>query len=417
MSTSFRDLNRESPAFTTYFTTAIMVRLANEGLRLALILTAAATPAGLKLGGLLVAAFLIPSIVAAPFVGRMADLTSKPTRLYSAAFAFNGIMIVLCGLSIGRVPSAITLLLAVIGGSVGPLLMGGLSSLVGTLVPKPLLHQGYALDVVTYNVSAILAPALVAAIAGVMSPLASLLLLAVLMMVASVNVLRLPVTNDQDRAVIAVPSPIDGFKALASIPPLRSTVVATSLASISVGILPVAATMLADETFSVNAGVLLSTMAIGALIGSLSYASHPFGTERPHVMLPFVTLVTAIPLAVMTIVTNTPVALLLFVIAGILSGPQGTAQFSVRDRFSPQNVRTQVFTLSTSLKTTFSALGAALAGLLSGASPQVLLLIAVCCTITGALLAILDLKKHGSFDRDREQSDPAVAAHIDSASS
>src|SRR5690606_28827248 len=143
-----------------------------------------------------------------------------------------------------------------------------------------------------------------------------------------------------------------------------------SLASISVGILPIAATLLSDTTFSVNAGVLLSTMAIGALIGSLTYASRPFGLEKPHVMLPFVTLATALPLALLTPVTNTPVALLLFALAGALGGPQGTAQFAVRDRFSPQNVRTQVFTLSTSLKTTFAALGAALAGLISGASPQ-----------------------------------------------
>lgn len=56
------------PAFPTYFATAVMARLSNEGLRLALILAAAATPAGIKLGGLPVAAFLIPSVVAAPFV-------------------------------------------------------------------------------------------------------------------------------------------------------------------------------------------------------------------------------------------------------------------------------------------------------------------------------------------------------------
>lgn len=289
--------------------------------------------------------------------------------------------------------------MAAIGGSVGPLMQGGLSSLVGTLVPKPLLHRGYAMDVVTYNVSAILAPAIVAAIAGFFTPLTSLLMLSVLMILASLNILRLPLSGAQDRAVIAVPSPVDGFRAIGSIPPLRSTVIATSMASISVGILPVAATMLATSTFSVNAGVLLSTMAVGALIGSLTYASHPFGTERPHVMLPFVTLATALPLALLTFVTNTPVALILFAFSGMLGGPQGTAQFSVRDRFSPQNVRTQVFTLSTSLKTTFAALGAALAGFLSGASPSTLLLIAVICTVTGAIIALFDLRRGGWFSK------------------
>lgn len=396
MSSSFRDLHREAPAFSTYFVTAVMARLANEGLRLALILTAAATPAGLKLGGLLVAAFLIPSIVAAPFVGRMADLSNNPTRLYALAFAFHGVMILLCGFSIGVVPAPITLLIAMAGGSVGPLLMGGMSSLVGTLVPAPMLHRAYAMDVVTYNVSAILAPAIVAAVAGLISPMASLILLATMMMLAALIVLRLPIGKKKEsRAVIAVPSPVDGFKALGSITPLRATVIATSLASISVGILPVAATMLADSTFSVNAGVLLSTMAVGALIGSLAYASRPFGTERPHVMLPFVTLTTAVPLAILTMTTSTPIALMLFAVSGALGGPMGTAQFSVRDRFSPQSVRTQVFTLSTSLKTTSAAVGAALAGLMSGASPHVLLIIAVCCTVAGALIALVDLRKHG----------------------
>ena len=157
---------------------------------------------------------------------------------------------------------------------------------------------------------------------------------------------------------------------------------------------------------SVNAGVLLSTMAVGALVGSLSYASRPFGTERPHVMLPFVTLAGAIPLAILIPVESTYLALLLFMLSGLFRGPEGTAQFSVRDRFSPSNVRTQVFTLSTSLKTTFSAIGAAMAGFLSGASPQVLLVIAVCCTTAGALIALADLRKNGLLKRS---SDPDVA--------
>lgn len=407
MSSSFRDLQREAPAFTTYFTTAVMARMANEGLRLALILAAVATPAGIKLGGLLVAAFLIPSILSAPFVGRMADMSTNPTRLYSLAFAFNGIMIALTGLFLEVLPAPVILLMAAVGGSVGPLMQGGLSSLVGTIVPKSVLHRGYAMDVVTYNVSAILAPAVVAAIAGWVSPLASLLTLSGLMLLASLNILRLPIQRDEDRALIAAPSPVDGFKALAVITPLRSTVVATSLASTSNGILPVAATLLAGTVFTVNAGVLLSTMAVGALVGSLTYASRPFGTERPHVMLPFVTIATAIPLALLTLVTNTPLALILFAFAGVLGGPQGTAQFTVRDRFSPQNVRTQVFTLSTSLKTTFAALGAALAGLISGASPQVLLIIAVVCTLTGAIIALIDLRRHGMLDK---QVNPAPAS-------
>ncbi len=407
MSSSFRNLRRQAPDFPTYFTTAVMARLANEGLRLALILAAADTPAGLTLGGLLVAAFLIPSVVAAPFVGRLADISRNPNRLYALAFAFHGIVITLCGTLLHAVNPAVILLLAAVGGSVGPLLQGGLSSLVGAIVPGPVLNQAYALDVVTYNLSAILAPAIVAAVAGIASPLTSLLLLSTLMLGAAVTVLRLPIRHNEGRALIAAPSPAAGLKAIAGITPLRSTVVATSMSSIGYGIIPLAATLLATDTLSVNAGMMLSTMAIGSLIGSLVYAVRPFGAREPHRLVPFISIVTALPIAILATTSSTPVALVLFAVAGALGGPQGTAQFSVRDRFSPVNVRTQVFTLSTSIKMTTAALGAALAGLISGASPAVLLLIVACANLLGGLIAIVDLQRHGWMHGDIADVDPS----------
>jgi MFS family permease len=410
MPASFRDLRRDAPAFPTYFATAVMARLANEGLRLALILAAAETATGLTLGGLLVAAFLIPSVVAAPFVGRLADISARPTHLYAAAFAFNGIMIALSGLLLDVVHPAIILVMAAIGGSVGPLLQGGLSALVGVLVPQPLMPKAYAMDVVTYNVSAILAPAIVAAVAGLVSPLVSLLMLSVLMLGAAANVLRLPIRPHADRAVIAAPSPVEGLKAIARITPLRSTVVATSLSAMGVGILPVATTLLAMDRLSVNAGVMLSTMAVGSLAGSLAYAARPFGTAHPHRLVPFISIITAIPIALIALATSTPLALGLFALAGALGGPQGTAQFSVRDRFSPPGVRTQVFTLSTSVKTTAAAIGAALAGLISGASPALLLGIAVVANLTGGLLALADLRAHGWLTGNAPRDLPATEA-------
>lgn len=378
-----------------YLLTATLARLANEGLKLALILAAADSPGGIRLGGLLVAAFLIPAVVAAPFVGRLADTSKTPTRLYSLAFAFNGIAIALSGLLLQTsIHPAFILALATVGGTVAPLLQGGLSALVGSIVPKDSLHRGYAMDVVTYNVSAILAPAIVAAIAGFVSPLAGVLVLAILMIAASGSVRRLPLKRDGNHASLPVVSPLDGLRALASIVPLRSTATATSISNITNGILPVAATLLAAERFSVNSGVLLSTMAVGALVGSLGYAARPFGTENPEKMVPWISMVVAIPIALITVTGSTPLALLLFALAGALGGPLGAAQFAVRDRFSPPPVRTQVFTLSTSLKTTFAAIGAALAGFIAGAPPSAMLTIAVAANLIGGGIAMIDLARH-----------------------
>src|SRR5690606_39384154 len=97
-------------------------------------------------------------------------------------------------------------------------------------------------------------------------------------------------------ASLPVSSPLDGLKAIGTIVPLRSTATATSIANISNGVLPVAATLLAADRFSVNAGVLLSTMAVGALVGSLSYAARPFGTDKPELLVPVIALIVAIPI-------------------------------------------------------------------------------------------------------------------------
>jgi MFS family permease len=378
-----------------YLLTATLARLANEGLKLALVLAAADSPGGLRLGGMLVAAFLIPAVIAAPFVGRLADSSRHPTRLYSIAFAFNGISIALAGLMISAsVHPAFILAVAALGGTVGPLLQGGLSALVGTIVPKDALHRGYALDVVTYNVSAILSPAIVAAVAGWLSPMTSVMFLAASMIASSLTVLWLPLGRKDDRAPLPTASPLDGLRAIATIVPLRSTVTSTSVANIGNGTLPVAATLLAADRFTVNAGVLLSTMAVGALVGSLAYAARPFGTNRPQLLVPWTALLTSIPISILIMTGSTPLALMLFAITGILGGPQGAAQFAVRDRYSPPPVRTQVFTLSTSIKTTFSALGAAIAGLISGAPPSVMLGIVVAANLIGGGVALTDLIRH-----------------------
>lgn len=394
-----------------YLLTATLARLANEGLKLALILAAAASPGGIRLGGMLVAAFLIPAVIAAPFVGRLADTSTNPTRLYSLAFAFNGATIAGAGLLLqADIHPVFILALAALGGTVGPLLQGGLSALVGSIVPKDALHRGYALDVVTYNVSAILAPAIVAAIAGLISPLASVMILAVLMLAAALSVTSIPMRRKGTSASLPVSSPLDGLKAIGTIVPLRSTATATSIANISNGVLPVAATLLAADRFSVNAGVLLSTMAVGALAGSLSYAARPFGTDKPELLVPVISLIVALPIGVIALTGSTPLALAFFALAGFLSGPQGAAQFSVRDRFSPPPVRTQVFTLSTSLKTTFAALGSALAGFIAGAPPSVMLAIAVAANVIGGAIALADLARHRGTMPVRQDEPARVTA-------
>src|SRR5690606_20537684 len=121
-----------------------------------------------------------------------------------------------------------------------------------------------------------------------------------------------------------------------------------------------------------------------------------------------------IPIGLIALTGSTPLALVFFALAGFLGGPQGAAQFSVRDRFSPPPVRTQVFTLSTSLKTTFAALGSALAGFIAGAPPSVMLTIAVAANIIGGTIALADLARHRG-DMPLRQDEPTHVTATETA--
>jgi sugar phosphate permease len=57
-----------------------------------------------------------------------------------------------------------------------------------------------------------------------------------------------------------------------------------------------------------------------------------------------------------------PVALLLVALAGVLEGPAFAATFATRQRWSPAELRGQIFTTAASLKVGAFAVGAALAG-------------------------------------------------------
>jgi len=57
-----------------------------------------------------------------------------------------------------------------------------------------------------------------------------------------------------------------------------------------------------------------------------------------------------------------PVALLLVAVAGVVEGPAFAATFATRQRWSPADLRGQIFTTAASLKVGAFAVGAALAG-------------------------------------------------------
>src|SRR4051794_33158676 len=158
-----------------YLAAAALVRLADEGARVALVLLAVERTGSASAGALLVAALLVPHVVAAPAVGLLADRARRPERLLAAAAA--GFAAALGAAAIvGSTGLAPLVLLA--GGTCGPPPTGGLTSLLPGLVTRERVPRAFGLDSLTYNVAGIGGPAVAALIAQAASARGAVLALA-----------------------------------------------------------------------------------------------------------------------------------------------------------------------------------------------------------------------------------------------
>jgi len=90
---------------------------------------------------------------------------------------------------------------------------------------------------------------------------------------------------------------------------------------------------------------------------------------------------------------NVVTAFVAMLLVGLADGPQLAAIFAVRHREAPERSRGQVFTTGASLKITSAALGAGLAGQLSGMSLKLTILVA-CFVQLGAAAAYMFVRSN-----------------------
>ncbi|WP_037865886.1 hypothetical protein [Streptomyces sp. NRRL S-1868] len=452
-----------------YLTTAFLARLADEGVGVVLALLALERTGSPAQGAFVLTAWTAPHAVAAAPAGAAAERARSPRLFHAGALAVFGAAIVLLGLGLGRVPTPAVCCVAVVGGSCGPLVTGGLSGLVARLAAAgPARARAYALDATTYNAASVAAPALVGTVGATLGAGTAALLLAASAAGAALLCAALPVAGagagvgarvgGAGAGAGAGPGPqadggegegesegggesgrrsesgfrsankggdgnengsgrrsgsgsgggsgpggpsggarpgswrdqlATGARTLWKVRELRALTVATCVAFLGVGALPVAAVLLAARGGDGGAGgALMTAFALGGLTGSLALARRRSAPDpRRTAVLSLVVTGAALAGAALTGTAPTPgpglpVALALFALAGLGDGPLLTTTLRMRAEHAPEAVRTQVFTLGAGLKLTAASGGAALAGALSGTSPAVLLL-----TVAGLQLA------------------------------
>ncbi|MEV5431949.1 MFS transporter [Streptomyces sp. NPDC052701] len=384
-----------------YLAVAVPARLADEGARIALVLLAMDRVHSASLGGLLVAALMIPHVVAAPVAGALADHVRRRGLLHGLGLAAYGTGLIAAAWTIGRLPTACVLLLVTAAGCCAPLLTGGLTGLLAELVPREVLPRVFSIDSATYNLAGICGPALAAALAALTGPGHALAALgaAALLSGFAVTLLRLPArARTEGRAAPLRPAVLAaGARELIRNPPLRSVTWASAIGQAGIGALPVITALLAGRyRQDWAAGGLMTAFAAGAMAGSLTYALRPWTRTRPERVVLLCLPLSGIPLALAACVSGPLVAAGLFVLAGWFKGPLFSALLAAREQYAPAPLRTQVFTLGAGLKSTAAAAGAAAVGAAAHLGAVPLLLAAAVVQVVAALTGAALLGRHAA---------------------
>ncbi|MFD6891509.1 MFS transporter [Streptomyces sp. NPDC059957] len=378
------------PGLGRYLAAALAARFASEGMGMAVVLLALQRTGSAAHGAFVLTAWLAPHVLAAPLAGAAAARSRRPRLFQVGALAGFTTAVAALALLLGRAPTPVVLAVAVLGGSCGPMVTGGLSSLVAGLVPAgPARDKAYGWDASTYNGAAVTAPAAVSLVAAFGSAGPAMALLAASGALAAALAATLPYGSPHGSPDPGPGAPRvgmgAGLAALWRIRQLRAITSATTLAFLGLGALTVTSVLLATSLGSPGGGgVLMTAFALGALTGSLTLGritTIPAGRLACWAMA-----ATGVALTVAAFTPSLPLAAVAFAAAGVCDGPLLTATLRIRSEFAPDGARTQVFTLGAGLKVTAASTGAALVGLAADVPPWILVLAIAVLQLAAALL-------------------------------
>ncbi|MFE1902104.1 MFS transporter [Streptomyces gardneri] len=411
-----------------YLVTAFFARLADEGTAVAVVMLAVARTGSAAHGAFVLTAWMAPHVLAAPLAGALAERARRPRLFHCGALGGFALAISAVAFSVGRLPLPVVLLVAAAGGCCGPIVSGGLSSLISRLLPAGAERdRAYSWDAVVYNAAAVGGPGAAGLLASTVSPAAAMLALSAAAACACALTALLPLragidpeapagTEAPARAEGATRTPTgteaptgpftgaeaspvaptrlrrdlaDGLRTVWRERELRAITAATCLAFTGIGALTTTGVLLATHLGSAAAGGLLMTaFAVGALAGTLGL-TRVRPTVSPQRLAVIGLVGTALGLAAAASAPSVPVAVACFAVAGAFDGLVLAVTLRLRADHSPARRRTQVFTIGAGLKMSAAAAGSALAGLATAGTAREYLAGIALVQAAAALLYVL----------------------------
>ena len=329
-----------------YLSAAVLARIADEGARVSLVLLALDRAGSAAIGGTMVAALLVPHVVAAPLVGVLVDRARQPRWVLAAAMLIFAGSLFSAAALIGDAPLWLIYVLLLVGGCCGPALTGGLTSQLPALVGKGKTPRAFGLDSLFYNVASMVGPAVAGVTAAAISPAAAQYVLAASAAAGALGVASLPLPTRTHPSSSTRVDLLSGVREIVRRPTLRTVTLTSSLGQIGPGGLAVVAAVLATSQHKpAGSGLLLTAVAVGAFIGSLLWTWRPIAVDHAPLVTAISMIGIGVPIAIAAAAPSLEATAVLFGLSGVFIGPFGSALFLSRTQYAGPAVRTQVFTI------------------------------------------------------------------------
>jgi hypothetical protein len=321
------------------------------------------------------------------------DRTRRKRLFLFAAFWAYAVALATGGLFLSRDlvgPAAASLFVA---GACGPLLTGGLSSMLASLVTdrESAQRRAQGMDAFTYGVAATVGPALVAIVASSADTVAAVLTAGALAIVAGLVLFALPAGARYGGPEASALTVREALALLVRIGPLRRVAVAATLAALPIGALSLLAVVFALDHGgrAVQGALLVAAYGLGGLVGSALCVLRPLRGDPERLALRW-TIAIGGGLALCAVAPTILIAAATFCIVGVVGSIQFAATLAARSAFSPPPARAQLFVTTAGLKVAFSSLGVALVGAASGADSVWLLAAGSLIALAGVAYMVID---------------------------
>jgi predicted MFS family arabinose efflux permease len=385
---------RRHPGYTRFYATATLTRLADEMFSVGAVLLVLERTGSAALAGATIAAVTLPSLITGPVLGAWLDRSGRRRNVMILDQLLAATTIVAIVALAGHAPNWTVPLVALCAGITWPLSFGGFTSLIPVIVPEELLPPANALEATSFNLATISGPALAGTISALAGPATSLLIEAGLTLSMIGMIGLIPSLNragsGQRRPLRAIVR--SGLAHVIRTPPLRAVTAAGAFNLGGLGLLTVAFPFFAVDALGAHrstAGYLWAAFAAGSAVGALGLVRLQ-SIWRPERVVFGALASLGVLMLLWPLASALPVALLLIALAGVADGPNLSATFATRQRWTPRNLHGQIFTTAASLKVGSFSLGAALAGpAVVGLGARGTLVVAACMQLAAAGVGLL----------------------------